>query len=280
MSGGLRFDESKPRPDLIPGQVQLGVGRVLEFGARKYAEHNWEMGMPWSKVIASLERHIAKLKAGEDIDDESDLPHVDHIACNAVFLAQYYRSHSEQDDRFIPWIMNHKRIALDIDGVLADFSTAYSKRIGLEGRGNPSWYMSYSARKSENWKSVFADKEFWMNLSPLIEADSLAFEPVAYVTSRGIPQEWTEEWLEMNGFPCNEVVTVEAEGGEHGSKVDELKKRNIDIFIDDHFKHFIEVNQAGIKCYLQDTYYNKRYDVGAFRIFHPNDVLKFGPYEV
>lgn len=270
---GLRSNHGKPRIDLAPADAMIHVGKVLAMGAEKYAERNWEWGMKYSKVVASLERHLAKWKAGEDLDDESELHHIDHVLCNALFLSRYVRAFPEKDDRFIPFIMNYKRIGLDIDGVLADFSGAFSKRIGLSDRGNKSWYMSYKSKDPDLWDSVLKDKDFWMGLNPLIDPDSLKFEPVAYVTARGIPIEWTEEWLEKNGFPCNEVIVVAANGGEHEPKVEAMKRMNIDIFIDDHYKNFIELNQAGVKCFLQDSYHNQRYPVGSLRIKHPNDVL-------
>jgi hypothetical protein len=272
---GLRFNTGKSRIDLAPSDAMLHVGKVLAMGGDKYGDRNWENGMAYSKVIASLERHLAKWKSGNDFDDESGMHHIDHVMCNALFLSRYVRAFPEKDDRFIPFIMNHKRIGLDIDGVLADFATAFCERLGVEGLGNRSWYMSYRAKDPDIWNLVREDKNFWLDLKPLIPADSLIFEPVAYVTSRAIPKEWTEEWLERNGFPCNEVVTVPANGGDHHSKVDEIKKREIDIFVDDHYQHFIQLNQAGIKCFLQDSYHNQRFPVGGLRIKHPNDVLQY-----
>jgi uncharacterized HAD superfamily protein len=272
---GLRDNQGKPRIDLAPADAMIHVGKVLAMGADKYAERNWEHGMKYSKVVASLERHLAKWKAGEDLDNESGLHHIDHVLCNALFLSRYVRAFPEKDDRFIPFIMNHKRVGLDIDGVLADFSKAFCERIGVEDLGNKSWYMSYRAKDPKIWELLVKDKNFWLGLEPLIDPDSLIFEPAVYVTARSIPKEWTEEWLERNGFPCNEVVVVEGNGGVHGSKVQELKDREIDIFVDDHYDHFLNLNQSGIKCFLQDTYHNRRFPVGSLRIKHPNQVLTY-----
>lgn len=272
---GKRFNEGKPRVDLAPSDAMLHVGKVLAMGAEKYGDRNWEQGMAYSKVIASLDRHWAKFKAGADIDQESELHHMDHVLCNALFLSRYVRAFPEKDDRFIPFIMNHKRVGLDIDGVIADFATSFAERLGLDGPGNASWYMSYKAKDPQIWQEIKSDKDFWLDLKPLINPNDLIFEPVAYVTAREIPREWTEEWIEKNGFPCNEVVVIPANGGDHSSKVEELQKRGIDIYIDDHYKHFIDLNQAGIKCFLQDTYYNQRYPVGGLRIKHPNEALQY-----
>jgi len=97
---GLRFDQGKIRVDLLSPISMQGCASVLTFGANKYEEHNWRKGMKWSRVIGSLLRHTFLFMAGEDIDKESGLPHVDHIGCNAMFLQEYFRLHKNLDDRW------------------------------------------------------------------------------------------------------------------------------------------------------------------------------------
>jgi hypothetical protein len=95
-----RYDSEKPRMDLVSPISIEGTATVLAFGAKKYADNNWRKGMKWGRTIASLLRHTYKFMAGEDIDPESGLPHVDHIACNAMFLQEYFRTSKDLDDRF------------------------------------------------------------------------------------------------------------------------------------------------------------------------------------
>lgn len=96
----VRDDAGKPDMSLLDADAMEGTAAVLSFGAKKYAKHNWKKGMPWGRVIGSMLRHTFKFMSGEDVDKESGLPHVDHIACNAMFLQNYYRNKKNLDDRF------------------------------------------------------------------------------------------------------------------------------------------------------------------------------------
>lgn len=98
---GLRYDEGKPRVDLIPPEAIFGLGHALGEGAKKYAERNWERGMPWSKAIGPLLRHMFKFMMGEEFDKETGVPHIDLVLVNATFLSTYYHRQIGEDDRHI-----------------------------------------------------------------------------------------------------------------------------------------------------------------------------------
>ena len=111
---GLRFNQGKTRHDLVPAFAQEQYARVLTKGSEKYAERNWELGMKWGKVIASMKRHIQAFESGEDYDKETGLLHTAHIMCNAGFLTEYYKIYPQGDDRPHKYLKTPK-IGLDID---------------------------------------------------------------------------------------------------------------------------------------------------------------------
>lgn len=97
---GIRKDDGKSRMDLIPMDALVAVGDVLRDGAKKYAEHNWELGMDWSRCQASLMRHLAAWSTGEDHDPESGHLHTAHVVCNALYLLAYQLRNTGNDNRF------------------------------------------------------------------------------------------------------------------------------------------------------------------------------------
>jgi hypothetical protein len=68
---------------------------VLEYGANKYAPKNWQKGLDKSEILESLQRHVAKLFDGENIDQESGLHHIGHIMCNAMFYSYFLDDNKE-----------------------------------------------------------------------------------------------------------------------------------------------------------------------------------------
>jgi hypothetical protein len=101
MDRALRYNQHKPKLSLITEMPLAleGITRVLEFGATKYGRRNWQKGMPFTEILDSMLRHQLAWANGEDVDPESGLRHVDHVACNALFLAELCRLKLEFDDR-------------------------------------------------------------------------------------------------------------------------------------------------------------------------------------
>jgi len=74
----------KPRPDLISPFAEERVGHWLRMGAEKYAERNWEAGMPFTRCVASLKRHLMKFQQGKRDED-----HLAAIIFNAMAVIHY-----------------------------------------------------------------------------------------------------------------------------------------------------------------------------------------------
>lgn len=103
-----RFEEKKLGDRKNQGKLQWNLVdfpslepmiRVLMFGAQKYAPHNWKKGLKVTEIIDSLMRHLVALNDGEDNDPESNLPHIGHILCNAMFLSFMLKNREDLDDR-------------------------------------------------------------------------------------------------------------------------------------------------------------------------------------
>ena len=95
-----KYDSGKPRYELTDPLAIEGLVRVLDFGAVKYGVDNWRSGFNYSRIISSLERHLAALKRGEDFDAESGLPHIDHVGANWMFLSFFMKTRPDLDDRW------------------------------------------------------------------------------------------------------------------------------------------------------------------------------------
>ena len=263
---GKRFNEGKTRHDLVPAYAQEQYAKVLTFGAKRYNDRNWEKGMKWTSVIASLERHLQAIKRGEDIDPESGLLHSAHIQCNSAFLTEYYKIYPQGDDR-IHWYKLRPRIGLDVDEVLADFMSAYNERFEITNKSN--WH--FDPKIKERLEVLKDDKEFWMNIKPLISPKDIPFEPFCYVTSRVCDISITELWLHQNGFSSAPVYCSYGE-----DKTPLCVASNCEIFVDDFFGNFVKINETGkVLCYLWSREHNLRYDVGHKRLNSFKDLPLF-----
>jgi len=265
---GLRYNKGKLRYDLLHPISQEGIVKVLTRGAEKYAERNWEKGMSWTSVLASLKRHLAEIEKGEDYDAETGLLHIDHVQCNAHFLSAFYKIAPEFDDRPHNYLTN-KKIGLDIDEVLCDWINPWMKYFKIT-EVPQSWFFDRNITNKFNYMSELGILEsFYESLPVLTQPSEIPFEPHCYITSRPCTVETTMKWLDKNGFPTSKVYAV----GVGKSKVEVAKESGIDIFVDDNFNNFTALNNAGICCYLYDSAHNRRYNVGHKRIKSLQELL-------
>ena len=97
--GALRYNKGKLRPGLVSPWATEGIAAVLTDACTgpngeegKYPPRNWEKGLPAEQLIDSLERHLIALKKGEIFDACTGLPHIDHIATNAMFYSHFHHT--------------------------------------------------------------------------------------------------------------------------------------------------------------------------------------------
>lgn len=98
MSEGIKHDQDKPKMDLLDADALEGLARVLTFGAKKYAAHNWRNGITNSRLIGAMLRHIFAIMRGEFTDPESGLPHIDHVGCCWMFISNNLKNRPDLND--------------------------------------------------------------------------------------------------------------------------------------------------------------------------------------
>jgi hypothetical protein len=98
-SEGRKDDSGKTPWHLMPPDALNQIAQVLEFGANKYGDRNWEKGMHWSRPFSALMRHMWAWWRGEDRDPETGLSHLAHAGCCILFLLSYEGRAHGTDDR-------------------------------------------------------------------------------------------------------------------------------------------------------------------------------------
>ena len=101
-SGAQREALGVPYMKQLPLEALAVGATALEYGAKKYADRNWEKGLPWQQMIDSLKRHIDDFERGHDYDngpDGSGLPHICMIMAGAMMLSTSVVRKIGEDDR-------------------------------------------------------------------------------------------------------------------------------------------------------------------------------------
>ena len=79
-------DAGKLRYDVVPASFERALALVLAFGAKKYGKNNWQQVKNGrERYYSAMRRHLAAWIEGEFTDKESGLPHLYHVAVNALF---------------------------------------------------------------------------------------------------------------------------------------------------------------------------------------------------
>lgn len=84
---GTKHDRGKPILGAVPPHAELAVGRVLTFGAEKYARGNWDKVEDHeNRYMDAALRHLNAHRRGELTDSESGESHLAHAACCILFM--------------------------------------------------------------------------------------------------------------------------------------------------------------------------------------------------
>lgn len=88
MNQEAKADAGKLRPTLVPVSLITAVAAIREYGCKKYSDpDNWKRVEP-QRYRDALYRHWLAYLDGQYYDQESNLPHLWHVACNVAFLIE------------------------------------------------------------------------------------------------------------------------------------------------------------------------------------------------
>lgn len=196
------------------------------------------------------------------------------------------------------------KIGVDIDGVLADFNTAYinlllkltnEDKFPARPFDIPCWFypehFGYSKDQiSSVWDEIIINDTFWETLKPyadtaecidLLHGRSIRGDYVYYITSRPgtYAKQQTENWLKVNNSlrlsGWREYVPTVIITNEKGAAA---KLLDLDYYIDDKIENCEDVASSSSQTYIYmlDQPWNRRDSrfTGIKRISSPLDMLR------
>lgn len=152
-------------------------------------------------------------------------------------------------------IKKNKRVGLDIDGTILEFSNAFiekCKESDINLKIGKVWnFFDDDIRSYDVFKNLTS--EFWLNLKVIEQAKNLNIIPTAYISHRNFPERITKKCLINNGFPKAPVIHVD----NTEDKIKVIKQLGIDVFVDDRASTVLYCLENGIEAYLLDQIWNE-----------------------
>lgn len=93
-----KADKGKLELSLVNTQLVKAVAEVRMYGTEKYGNsENWRKVEP-KRYVDALYRHLLAYIEGDEVDEESGLSHLAHMACNLSFLLdkEYLKEHESE----------------------------------------------------------------------------------------------------------------------------------------------------------------------------------------
>ena len=90
-----KADKGKLELSLVNPELVKAVAEVRMYGTSKYGDsENWRKVEP-KRYVDALYRHLLAYIGGSEVDEESGLSHLSHMACNISFLLdrEYLKEH-------------------------------------------------------------------------------------------------------------------------------------------------------------------------------------------
>lgn len=93
---GVKLDGEKPRMDLVLRGFSHAIEDVADvgtYGAHKYTDDGWQsVDNGIERYLSAMIRHYLKYRQGEIYDIESELPHLSHMAWNALAVLELWET--------------------------------------------------------------------------------------------------------------------------------------------------------------------------------------------
>ena len=84
-----KADAGKSRLTLVPRKLIWKIAKVREYGTNKYHDpENWKRVEKERYKDAAFRHFLAYLDDEKSVDEESNLEHLWHLACNIAFLCE------------------------------------------------------------------------------------------------------------------------------------------------------------------------------------------------
>lgn len=150
-----KADKGKLELSLVNTQLVKAVAEVRMYGTEKYGDsENWRKVEP-KRYVDALYRHLLAYIEGNEVDEESGLSHLAHMACNISFLLdeEYLKEHKGDMD-----IKDHIQRVMDFKLTKPiDLSKVEKDTLIEVSDDEITWYRRYFAKYKDGKVCVYSD---------------------------------------------------------------------------------------------------------------------------